>query len=197
MLGVERWALGVGRLLRPLPFSRFAYHPALLNRRFTCETPVSLRSRRRRAIVAPLDATLEEIPRRSWRRRDVRLSLYAREPETSRSSATTDRRTSTSTGRSSDKNWCNCTYHSDRQKHGWPCRLPRRARRKSGWAHLPRLSALRDGRSDKIARRSFAGSEDTDPVCSRRARFILSLGSSRSRAPGNEDPEFSSRRRRR
>src|SRR5437667_678280 len=194
---IRCWTLSVGRLLRPHPFSRFTCHLSLITRHFACATPSSLRSRRRRAIVASLDAALEETPRRGWRRRDVRLSLYARKPETSRSSATTDRRTSSSAGRSSGKNRCDCTYHFDRQKHGRAHRLPHRARRKSGWAHLSWLPALRDGRPGKIARRSFARPNHADPLCARHARLALPVGPSRARARGNEGPESTSRRRRR
>src|SRR6267143_3786054 len=178
---IRRWTLSVGRLLRRHPFSRFTCHLSLITRHFACEPFFPPCSRRRRALISSLDATLEGPFGKNWRRRDLRLSLYATEPETSRSSATTDRRASTSAGRSSGKNRCDCTYHFDRQKHGRAHWLPCRDRRKSGWAHLPGLPALRDGQPGKIARPSFARPNQADPLCARHARLALPVGPSRAR----------------
>src|SRR6266540_3303461 len=108
-------------------------------------------ARRRGTVVASLDAKLEASLVRDRRRRNSRLRLHARRPETPRSiakayrdtSRNVKRREKTTSSRINDPNW---------QEHGWPRWMSLFARRKSGRRHLPRIPALRDGRSHKTPR---------------------------------------------
>src|SRR5207248_11221491 len=99
-------------------------------------------------------------------------------------SRSVERREETAFGRINDPDW---------QEHGWPRWMSSFTRRKGGRPHLSRIPALRNGRSHKAARRSFADFEYTNSLCARHAGRALPFGSPRSCAYGNDNAQLSTR----
>src|SRR5205823_7559014 len=80
--------------LHSLPHRGRASRLRQVRERSHCESVFSIRSRRGCAVVASLDAALEEPARRDRRRRDIRLRLHARRTKTPRSLTATHRNSS-------------------------------------------------------------------------------------------------------
>src|SRR6266481_9225308 len=118
-----------------------------------------------------MDATLEAKTNPNRRGGDFRLRLPARRAKTPRSFAAINRSASCSSRRSTPENIR--TNLLDRKKHGWPHRLPPCARREGRRLDLPRVFALRNGRSLEIARSSPARFAHSDSFRARHARLAL------------------------
>ena len=110
----------------------------------------------------------------------VRLRLYARGPKAARFAAATHRCASSSSRAITRKNIRPNIF--DRQKHGWPDWLSCIAGGKSHGPDLPRISALCDGRPNKITRQSSARTAKANSVSFRERviRFARSTCSTKS-----------------
>src|ERR1700681_3500484 len=105
------------------------------------------RSRSRCVFLSPLDATLEGSANNDWSCRGFRLSLHARKSEATRSFSAT--RGGPSSGTDRRAAWDGRSDNPDRQEHGWPYWMSCCPGGKGGRSHLPGISAVRGGRSNK------------------------------------------------
>src|ERR1044072_728700 len=147
----------------------------------------------RRTLLSSVDATLEGPAFENRGCHNVRLRLHAGGTEAAGPAAPVDR----STPAGADRRAARQTRGSNREEHGWPHRLPCRARRKGGGRRLFGLPALRWRRPLETSRQSSASVNNAHPLCARDARCPVPAGPSRAGPDRNDRAQFSSCRGRR